>query len=398
MAAITVRQARRLALARAGLLRPEWTGMPGRARGRGPAARRACHEVIRRFGYLQLDSIGVTGARTHGLVLMSRLAGLDPALGEELLQPDEPLFEGLGHEACWQPIELYPLFDFRRRELRGAPRWGRFVASHRSIARDLLRRIEAEGPLRSLDFDSRRLGDAWTAKTTTYVASALWGTGELAIRERRGFQRVYDLPERVIPEDLRSAPVAASEALPALVLKALDGHGWASRATIVDTWRLRRRAAEVDAALSRLAEEGRVVGCTLAGRDGLRVPGWVRPDDLELASKLDRARPRRDRGVLLSPFDPVLWDRGRVATLFGFDQVLEIYKPADQRRHGYYCLPVLAGDELVARVDIKADRRAGRVVVLSCHHEDARPSAADREAVRHALDRHAGMLGMEVDH
>jgi uncharacterized protein YcaQ len=396
METITVRQARRLALARAGLLRPEWTGMPSRTRGRGPAARRACHEVIRRFGYLQLDSIGIAGARTHGLVLMSRLAGLEPLLAEELLRPGEPLFEFLGHEACWQPLELYPLFEFRRRELRQAPRWGKLVGAHRRIAREILRRIEAEGPLRSLDFDGGRLGHAWRTKIATHVASALWGTGELAIRERCAFQRVYDLPERVVPDDLRSVPVAVAEALPALVEKALDGHGWASRSTILDTWRLRRRAAEVDAALSRLVEQGRVVACALAGHDGSRVPGWVRPADLELASRLDRTRPRRDRGVLLSPFDPVLWDRSRVATLFGFDQVLEIYKPVDQRRYGYYCLPVLAGDELVARVDLRADRTAGRLERLSCRFEDERPDGARREAVRSALVRHSEMLALRL--
>ncbi|MEX1311816.1 MAG: crosslink repair DNA glycosylase YcaQ family protein, partial [Candidatus Sulfomarinibacteraceae bacterium] len=141
MESITTRQARRLALARAGLLKPEWTGMPRSARGRSPSARRACHEIVRRFGYLQLDSIGVAGARTHGLVLMSRLDGLDPSLAEELLQPGEPLFEYLGHEACWQPMEDWPVFDFRRRELRDRPRWGVVVKDHRSQADQILERI-----------------------------------------------------------------------------------------------------------------------------------------------------------------------------------------------------------------------------------------------------------------
>jgi len=172
METLTIRQARRLALARAGLLKPEWTGMPTRARGRAPSARRACHEVIRRFGYLQLDSIGISGARTHGLVLMSRLDGLDPSLAEELLQPDEPIFEYLGHEACWQPMEDYPIFAFRRRELREVPRWGVFAAEHGDLAKEILRRIEDEGPLRSLDFDSRRFGSSWQLKTATLVASA----------------------------------------------------------------------------------------------------------------------------------------------------------------------------------------------------------------------------------
>ncbi|TFG38680.1 MAG: hypothetical protein E4H44_03485, partial [Candidatus Aminicenantes bacterium] len=217
MESLSTRQCRRLALARAGLLKPEWTGMPKTARGRGPSARRACLEIVRRFGYLQLDSIGVTGARTQGLVLMSRLDGLDPSLAEDLLQPGEPLFEHLGHEACWQPMEDWPLFAFRRRELRDAPRWGAFVADHRDVATEILRRIETEGPLRSLDFESGRFGGNWQLKIATFVASALWGTGELAIRERRSFQRVYDLAERVIPNQVRSQSMTFDQALPELI-------------------------------------------------------------------------------------------------------------------------------------------------------------------------------------
>jgi uncharacterized protein YcaQ len=396
METLTIRQARRLALARAGLLKPEWTGMPKFARGCGPSARRACHEIVRRFGYLQLDSIGIAGARTQGLVLMSRLDGLDPSLVEDLLQPGEPLFEGLGHEACWQPLEDWRLFAFRRRELRERPRWGVLVAENRKVADEILGRIRNEGPLRSLDFESERYGTTWQLKTATLVASGLWGTGELAIRERRSFQRVYDLPERVIPDEIRSQSTTFDEALPELILKALDGHGWASQGTIADTWRLKNRGKTIATALGRLAESGEITACGLQDADGGRADGWIRVEDLELAGRLDRLRPRRDRGVLLSPFDPVLWDRNRVAALFGFDQVLEIYKPASQRQYGYYCLPVLAGDRLVARVDLKCDRKAGRIEVLSSRYEDEKPTNAHQEALRTAVERHGRLLGMEI--
>jgi hypothetical protein len=396
MESITTRQARRLALARAGLLKPEWTGMPKSARGRGPTARLACHEVIRRFGYLQLDSIGVTGARTQGLVLMSRLNGLDPLLAEELLAPGEPLFEYLGHEACWQPMEDWPVFEFRRRELRDRPRWGLLVTDHRSLADQILERIAVEGPLRSLDFESERFGSAWNVKTATVVASALWATGELAVRERRGFQRIYDLVERVIPDEVRSRTMEFDQALPRLILKALDGHGWARQGSIADTWRLKNRRGEIRKALDRLQEEGKISACGLRDDAGDRTDGWIRGEDLDLAARLDRTRPRSDRGVLLSPFDPVLWDRNRVAALFGFDQVLEIYKPAKDRVYGYYCLPVLAGDRLVARVDLKCDRKAGRIDVLSTRFEEAHASASHREAVQTAIARHAEMLKLDL--
>lgn len=133
----------------------------------------------------------------------------------------------------------------------------------------------------------------------------------------------------------------------------------------------------------------------------VRQVGWIRPSDRELAARLDTVRPRRDRGVLLSPFDPLLWDRNRVDLLFGFHQVLEIFKPAAQRQYGYYCLPVLAGDRLVARLDLKAVHRSGQLQVRACHEEqlpgDARGRSAARAAARHALERYATTLGLEID-
>ena len=138
----------------------------------------------------------------------------------------------------------------------------------------------------------------------------------------------------------------------------------------------------------------------LAGNDKKKRLGWIRPNDLELAVRLRRVRPRADRGVLLSPFDPVLWDRRRVRHLFGFDQVLEIFKPAPERKYGYYCLPVLAGDKFVGRVDLKADRPAAKLKVLSVLFEDgnvtSKAIAKDREAVQTALDRYAQALKLKL--
>jgi hypothetical protein len=166
------------------------------------------------------------------------------------------------------------------------------------------------------------------------------------------------------------------------------------------TWRLVNCRERVAESLQRLVDAGRVVACKLQGARR-ELTGWIRPHDLALACGLDSARPRRDRGVLLSPFDPVLWDRERVRLLFDFDQVLEIYKPAGVRRYGYYCLPVLAGDRLIARVDLKAERSAGRLRVRACHYEPnaGKGIAAPRErrAVRCALTRYAASVGLEVD-
>lgn len=396
METISARAARRLALARGGLLKPAWTGLPQRNGGRGARARAAAHAVIRRFGYLQLDTVAVAGARSHAIVLMSRLEGFDPALAEGLLRPGEPLFEYWGHEASWLPIELYPLFAFRRAEFCHHPWWGDLVGRHPEVAKDLLQRIRDEGPLRTLDMEGRGSRGWWDLKLAKKVATALWSSGELAIAERRGFQRSYDLAERVIPERYRSAAVPQAEALETLLLTALSGHGWAATGTLAQTWRLRNRPRAIRAALDRLQARAEILPCVVGDGRSRRAVGWVRPADLELAARLEGVRPRGDRGVLLSPFDPLLWDRARVRQLFGFDQVLEIFKPAPQRKYGYYCLPVLAGEHLVARVDLRADRRCGRLELLSAHAEDP-SSTADREATRSALRRFAEAVGLGLN-
>lgn len=401
METIDVRRARRLALARAGLLKPEWTGMPRRARGVGRRARQAAHRVIARFGYLQLDTVAVAGARSHAIVLMSRLEGFDPGLAEKLLQPGEPLFEYWGHEACWMPMEHYPVFAFRREDFQHHPWWGDLIGQHPAIAEALTHRIREEGPLRSLDMEGRGSRGWWDLKIVKRVATALWSAGVLAIRERRHFQRIYDLTERVIPERWRRGDLSREDALEVLLLQALKGHGWATLGTLAQTWRFRNAREDLLEALGRLTGKGDVLPCALTGEDGRRIPGWIRPRDLELADRLARVRPRQDRGVLLSPFDPVLWDRGRVRLLFGFDQVLEIFKPAARRIYGYYCLPVLAGDHLVARVDLKADRRNRRLHLVSTRFERqddrGRPSPADREALRSALSRYAEAIDLHPE-
>jgi len=392
---LDTRDARRLALARAGLLKPAWTGLPSRAPRRGARAVQAALAVIDRFGYLQLDTVSIAGARSHAIVLLSRLDGLEATVGESLLAPEAPIFEYWGHEASWIPMSLYPYFAFRRRAFRSHPWWGNIIGEHPGVARQLRRRIRTEGALRSVDMEGPGGRGWWDFKIAKRVATALWSSGELAIRERVNFQRTYDLADRVIPDGARRSRPSFAASLPVLLLKALEGHGWATTGTLAQTWRLRNCRADLDRALARLVRDGAIVECALADADGRATRGWIRAADLELVDRLRRVRPRADRGVLLSPFDPLLWDRLRVRQLFGFDQVLEIFKPAPKRIYGYYCMPVLAGERLIARFDFKADRKRGALDVLSARFESARPSAADRHAADVALGRYAGALGLE---
>ena len=392
---ISVAQARRLALSGAGLLAPRRLGLHERAGARPVRARERCHRIIEHFGYLQLDTVAVSGARTHSVVLASRLEGLDASLGETLLAPGAPLFEYWGHEASWLPLSLYPCFAWRRREYQVHPWWGDALQEHPEVARSLVRRIESEGPLRSLDLEGKSGGGWWNLKLTRRVAESLWLAGRLAVRERRSFQRSFDLVERVIPDEVRSRRVSTALAFDTLLLRALDGHGWASAGTLAATWRLVKRRNQIDDSLRRLQEMGRIRPCALR-TEGRNVPGWIRAEDLERIPELGRLRPRRDRGVLLSPFDPLLWNRTRVQTLFDFEQRIEIYKPASQRRYGYYCLPVLAGDQLIGRVDLKARRAEGKLDVLSVHFESASPTPRERHALRGALERFAASVALRL--
>jgi hypothetical protein len=289
---------------------------------------------------------------------------------------------------------------FRRREFVEHPWWGDLIGKHPDIAERLRRRIRSEGPLRSLDMEGSGSSGWWDLKTTKRVATAMWSSGELAIRERRNFQRTYDLTENVIPDHHRGTGVPEPEAIERLLLYALQGHGWATTGTLTQTWRLRNRQKQITAALHRLVENDRIIPCALVRAYGKKTAGWIRSDDLDLAKRLSRIRPRRDLGVLLSPFDPVLWDRNRVKLLFDFDQILEIFKPAPKRIYGYYCLPILAGEHLIGRFDLKADRKAGVLNVLSWHFEGPDPTKpetpASTKAARTALDRYANALKLKI--
>ena len=359
--------------------------------------------MLDRFGYLQLDSIAVSGARTQGIVCASRIEGLHARVVETLLAPGEPVFEYWGHEVSWLPMALYPALGFRRREFRIHPWWGDFIGAHERLADWLVAHIADAGPVRSLDLDPKRLpswaedGAAklpeaiWSNKHATRVLEALWSAGRLAVRERRAFQRTFDLVERVIPDCVRATELPEDEAIATLLLKALDGHGFATTGTLAATWRLRNRREQLARILDQLREEGAIAPAVLhTGERDVR--GWIRPCHAEQVDALARLRPRRDRGVALSPFDPLLWDRARTAMLFGFDLTVEIYKPAGERRYGYYCLPVLAGDELIGRVDLKAERRAGRLHVLSRHYEHPSHPARDRAAMEAAIGRLASAV------
>jgi uncharacterized protein YcaQ len=341
--------------------------------------------AIGRLSCVQLDSITAV-ERSHRIVLASRV-GVYPRDTVSRLLGEGRVFEYWAHEASLIPIEDWPLFRWR---MLGRGHWGthdRALAQHPEVAEHVLEEIRARGPLGSRDFEGEGGAGMWDWKPAKRVLDALWDRGELAIAGRRGFQRLYDLTERVIPRRLLDAPpLGDDDALRALVLRAVRGRGALTESGIAEHYRVPGRTAAVRPHVEALLESGALR--RLSVDDG--GPPVLLPGDLPALESVPRG------ATLLSPFDNLLWDRAFAERLFGFRHVMEIYKPAPQRVYGYYVLPVLRGDRIVGRADLKADRRAGVLRMLAYHPEArVRDSAALRDALAAALGRLARAAGLE---
>ncbi len=348
--------------------------------------RRQLVRTVDRLGLFQIDSVNVL-ARAHYLPAFSRLGRYDRALLEEAAwgpRRQRRLFEYWAHEASLLPLDLHPLLRWRMAAAdRGEIGWAalrRFAGDGRPAAMAVLARIRAEGPLAASDFgDGNGRSGWWEWGDTKQALEWLFWAGHLTTAtRRRSFERVYDLPERVIPPAIRALPTPEpGEAQRALIARAAAALGIATAGELRDYFRLSPEQGK--AAIVALVEEGVL--------RPVAVPGWP-------AAWLhrDARRPRRVAArALLAPFDPLIWERSRAERLFGFRYRIEIYTPAEKRRHGYYVLPFLLGDALVARVDLKADRPASRLLVQSLHLEPDAPGETI-DALRLSLEEMAGWL------
>jgi hypothetical protein len=228
----------------------------------------------------------------------------------------------------------------------------------------------------------------WGWKPAKEMLEALFSAGELVIAGRvSGFQRLYDLPERVLPREVLNAPTPAEpEAIRELVVRAVRARGALTESAIAEHWRLRGRAGRVRPHVDELVEAGVL--------ERLRVEDGGAPVVVEAGAELSEARPTA--AVLLSPFDNLFWDRPFARRVLGFDHVIEVYKPAPQRQYGYYVLPFLWRDRIVGRADLKSERKAGTLVVKALHLEPRiRRSTALDDAFARALDRLRGTIGLE---
>ncbi|GJD52740.1 hypothetical protein OPKNFCMD_5507 [Methylobacterium crusticola] len=371
-------EARRVALTAQGFNAP--------SRGGDVAATRL-RKAIDRLGLLQIDSVNVL-VRAHYLPLFSRLGSYEPeSLDALIAKKPKRYFEYWGHEASLLPVDCHPLLRWRMaRALRGKGVWRQlepFASEKRAEADALLDRIRADGPLAASDIAGRAARKGmWVWSDAKHALEWLFWAGLVAATHRRGsFERVYDLPERVLPRAVLGLPTPRGlDARRTLLARAARALGIATADDLRDYYRV--PAADVRLPIGQLIEDGTIIP--------VRVRGWQQQAYLHKQAYAGR---RLAGAALVSPFDPLIWHRPRTERLFGFRYRLEIYTPAHRREHGYYVLPFLMDGALVARVDLKADRKASALIVQRAHIEPDAPRST-LERLMEELRLMASWLGL----
>lgn len=356
-------------------------GYAGRTR---TGTRREVEDTIRALSCVQLDSITAV-ERSHRIALGSRV-GAYPRETVSRLLGEGRIFEYWAHEACLIPVEEWPLF--RLRMTRHHPWRGDVIAQHPELAEEVLAAIRERGPLTSRDFDGKGGGGMWSWKPAKLVLEALWNSGELVIAGRvSGFQRSYELAERVLPREVLDAPVPDEATRDReLAVRAVRARGALTESGIVEHWRMAGGTARI-----RPSTDALVAGGSL---ERLRVEDG--DADVLVLAGTDLDPPRPSTAALLSPFDNLLWDRPFARRALGFDHLIEVYKRAHERQYGYYVLPLLWRDRIVGRADLKSERADGTLVVKALHLErGVRRSGALEDAFERALDRLRRTIGLE---
>jgi uncharacterized protein len=348
-------EARRIALAAQGFAEPR----PRRA------TVRHLRNTIRRLGLLQIDCVNVVCA-AHYMVPFSRLGPYDRAAFDHLVYRTGEFAEHWAHEISIVPAEMWPLLRYRRETDRVRP-WGfsKVLEQHADYARWVLDEVRRRGPLAADELPAPdgvngRIPGTWIGTVQRGVLEAHFLRGSLAAAGRRtDFSRLYDLAERLIPDHHRTLQLEYNEGRRALLLQAARAHGIGTAKDLADYFRM--PVTDAKPRLRELVESGELVET--------KVEGWREVAYLHPKAELPR---RIGARTLLSPFDPLIWWRPRVARLFGFEYRVEIFVPPKKRRYGFYVLPFLLGESLVARVDLKADRANGRLNVVGKWYEGRR--------------------------
>jgi uncharacterized protein len=355
---LTAAQARRMALGAQGFTerRPGVTG--------GRIDRRHFRRVLDRLGAVQIDTVNVL-TRAHELTFFARLGPYDRAALAAWLHRSDEVFEYWGHEASFLPVELQPALRWKMTAAANGEAWGvivEFMREHPGYLEEVRDAVRARGPLVAADLHDgdgpRSRGTWWWGWDVAKRAlEALFWLGDISARRGTRFERIYDMPERVLPAAVVAAPTPPDEdGRRELIRRAARALGVATAADLADYYRQRRPAARP--IVEAMAADGELIP--------VRVEGWKDPAFLAPDARLPRRVAAR---ALLAPFDSLVWERPRAERLFDFYYRIEIYTPAAKRVFGYYVLPFLLGDRLVARVDLKADRKPGVLRVRAAWSE-----------------------------
>ena len=342
-----------------------------------PAVKADVLEAVRRMRLLQIDTIQVV-RRSPYLALWSRLGDYRPEWLDELLA-EGALFEYWAHAMCFLPIEDYPLY--RRRMLDAAQErtwpvgWAvEWMRENPEVMERVRSHLREKGAVRSAEFEnkSRPPGGWWNWKDEKNALEALFMTGEVMIARRQNFQRVYDLRERVLPGWEEAAIPSSEELQRTLAVRAAHALGIALAAWIPDYFRQPKKG--MPERLEALRQEGRLLRVEVEGLEGA---AYVHPERLDLLEEAAGGKREPTLTTLLSPFDPLVWDRERARQLFDFDYMIECYTPAAKRRYGYFSLPILRRGRLIGRLDAKAQRREGIFEIKALHLEAGVPVSAE---------------------
>ncbi|SEO97457.1 winged helix-turn-helix domain-containing protein [Pseudomonas sp. NFACC39-1] len=377
----TLKQARRLALAA--------QGFDGRSTAASVQPARL-NRLIERLGVLQIDSVNAL-VRSHYLPLFSRLGHYTPDLLDQAAWSQgrrRTLFEYWGHEASLLPLAMYPLMRWRMdRAARGEGIYrqlAQFGQERQDVIRRVLASVREQGAVGagSLSTRQEKAGPWWDWSAEKHALEWLFAAGEVTVAGRRGFERLYDLPERVLPSSILQQPLPDEpQAQRALLLHAAEALGVGTEKDLRDYFRL--DPADGRERLAELEEAGELVRCQV---QGWKQPAWCRPS-VKIPRKVAVS-------ALLSPFDSLVWERSRTERLFDFRYRLEIYTPAHKRVYGYYVLPFLHHERIAARVDLRAERALGRLAVHAVHEEEPGLDEEGLQALAVNLRRLADWLGL----
>lgn len=382
MISLSAAQARRAVLAAQGFAQRPRSGAPGS---------RAVNGVIERLGLLQIDSVNAV-VRSHYLPLYSRLGHYDPQLLQQAawsLGRQRTLFEYWGHEASLLPFDYYPLLRWRMQRAkqgRGIYKGlAAFGCEQQPLIREVLQAVTERGALSagSLAEERPRSSPWWGWTAQKQALEWLFAAGEVTVAGRRGFERLYDLPERVIPASLLAQQPDEADAQRSLVLQAARALGVATERDLRDYFRL--QPGDCRARLQELLEEGAL--------SPAHVQGWAQPAYCVAPLRVPR---RVAACTLLSPFDSLIWERSRTERLFDFRYRLEIYTPQHKRVYGYYVLPFLFGERIVARLDVRAERSQGCLAIHAVHEQPPGLNEDGIAALAGAVRRLADWLGLSA--